>query len=201
MAPVDDEQQIREVVDRWVVARDAGHWEALLDCWHDDGRMRATWFTGTAVEFVERVAAAFEAGVLVHHFLGGTMVEQNGDRAIAQTKMVIANRTSLDGVECDLSCFGRFYDYFERRGERWAIVLRQPIYEKDRLDVVVPGAVLEVDTDELERFPPGCRWLLWTQERSGLPVITEQPGLRGPLVEQVYRDGAAWLAGAPAPAD
>lgn len=196
-----DEVAIREVVDRWAVARDAGLWDALLDCWHDDGRMRTTWCRATREEFVDAVRKASENGLVVHHYLGGTMVEIEGDRAIAMSKTTIANRLEFEGVESDLMCWGRFYDYFERRDGRWAIVLRVPIYEKDRVDPVEPGATVEIDRELLATFPAGCRYLLYAQTRAGLPVITDQYGLHDPRLEGLYESGAAWLRGEDAPDD
>ena len=58
---------------------------------------------------------------------------------VAQTKMAILHRAPVEGVICDFTCIGRFYDFFEKR-DRWGLVLRQPIYEKDRIDPVDPGA-------------------------------------------------------------
>ena len=40
----------------------------------------------------------------------------------------------------DVVCTGRFYDFVEKRDERWGMVLRQPIYEKDRVDPIDPAA-------------------------------------------------------------
>ena len=37
---------IREVLDNWIVYSDGGDWERFRRCWHDDGRMMATWFQG-----------------------------------------------------------------------------------------------------------------------------------------------------------
>ena len=59
-------------------------------------------------------------------------------------------RGLVHGVLVDVACIGRFYDFFEKRDGRWAIVLRQPIYEKDRLDPVLPGSVIEFDRDVLD---------------------------------------------------
>jgi hypothetical protein len=39
-----------------------------------------------------------------------------------------------------VTCSGRFYGFLELRDGHWGIVRRQPIYEKDRLDVVDPSA-------------------------------------------------------------
>ena len=143
--------------------RDAGDWERFRTVWHDDGRMMATWFQGPADEFIRVSREGFERGVRILHFLGGSSIEVAGDRAIAQTKMTISQRGAVEGVECDVVCTGRFYDFLERRDGRWGLVLRQPIYEKDRADPVDPAARLELDPQLLAASPratatsPTCR--------------------------------------------
>ena len=62
-----------------------------------------------------------------------------GDRAIAQTKMTISQRAEVEGVLVDVVCIGRFHDVIVRHEGRWVIPLRQPIYEKDRMDPVDPA--------------------------------------------------------------
>jgi hypothetical protein len=94
-------------------------------------------------------------------------------------------------------CTGRFYDFFERRQGRWAIVLRQPIYEKDRLDPLDPSAHLMLDSELLAQFPEGYRHLAYAQTRIGFTVKRDMPQLKGAEVERLYADGAAWLAGEP----
>src|SRR4051794_28742004 len=188
---------IRGLVESWAVWRDAGDWERFRTVWHDDGRMMATWFQGSAEEFIRVSREGFERGVSILHFLGGTSVDLAGDRAIAQTKMTISQRASVDGVECDVLCTGRFYDFLERRDGRWGIVLRQPIYEKDRLDPLDPAASLTLDRELLERFPVGYRHLAYAQTRIGFDVKIDMPGLVGPEVEALYARGARWLDGGP----
>jgi hypothetical protein len=160
--------------------------------------MMATWFQGSADDFIRVSREGFERGVSILHFLGGTSVDVAGDRAIAQTKMTISQRASVDGVECDVLCTGRFYDFLERRDGAWGIVLRQPIYEKDRLDPLDPAASLSLDRDLLERFPVGYRHLAYAQTRIGFDVKADMPGLVGPEVEALYGRGARWLNGGPA---
>jgi ketosteroid isomerase-like protein len=186
---------IREVVDDWVVASDSGDWERFATVWHDDGWMTATWFQGPAIEFQKARRTGFERGVSIIHFLGGTSIDVAGSRAIAQTKMTINQRATVDGVVVDAVCTGRFYDFFEQRAGRWAIVRRQPIYEKDRLDPVEPGTKLSLDRELLAKFPEGYRHLAYLQTKAGFNVKLGLPGLRGPAVEQLYAEGAAWLRG------
>ena len=144
-AEIEDDRQIRELLQNWAIWRDAGDWERFRTVWHDDGRMMATWFQGSAEAFIEVTREGWRNGVSILHFLGGSSIDVAGDRAIAQTKMTISQRAEVDGVRCDIVCTGRFYDFFERREGRWAIVLRQPIYEKDRLDPIDPAAQLQLD--------------------------------------------------------
>ena len=109
--------------------------------------------------------------------------------------MTISQRGEVHGVLCDVVCTGRFYDFLERRDGSWGIVLRQPIYEKDRLDPVDPAAVVQLDSEQLERFPVGYRHLGYLQTELGFKVKRDMPGLKGPGVQELYRRGGAWLAG------
>ncbi|MBV9395556.1 MAG: nuclear transport factor 2 family protein [Methylobacteriaceae bacterium] len=196
VAAVDPDRLIlRELIENWAIWRDALMWERFRTVWHDDGRMMATWFQGTADEFIRVSRDGYERGVRILHFLGGMSIDVAGPRAIAQTKMTISQRAPVEGVTCDVVCTGRFYDFLEKRAGRWGMVLRQPIYEKDRLDVVEPGARLKLDQQLLAQFPEGYRHLAYLQSKIGYKVKPDMPGLAGPAVEQLYGDGAAWLAG------
>ena len=186
---------IREIVENWVVWRDAGDWERFRGVWHADGRMMATWFQGSAEEFIKVSRAGFDKGVSILHFLGGHSADLKGSRAIAQTKMTISQRALVHGVLVDVVCTGRFYDFLEKSAGRWGLVLRQPIYEKDRMDPVDPAAKLSLDKALLERFPEGYRHLAYLQAEIGFTVKPDMPGLKGPEVQALYTRGRAWLEG------
>ena len=192
-----DRLAIRDLVENWAVWRDAGDWARFRTVWHDDGVMMATWFQGPADEFIRVTQEGWAKGVSILHFLGGTSIDLAGDRAIAQTKMTISQRGDVDGVACDVVCTGRFYDFIERRAGRWGLVLRQPIYEKDRVDPVDPSARLAIDPAKLAEFPRGYRHLAYIQTQIGYEVKRDMPQLTGPEVEALYARGKAWLAGAP----
>jgi len=192
-----DRVALRELIENWALWRDAGDWDRFRGVWHDDGRMMATWWQGPAEEFIRVSREGFARGVRILHFLGGTSIDLAGNRAIAQTKMTISQRADVDGVRCDVVCTGRFYDFFERRSGRWGLVLRQPIYEKDRLDPIDPSAKLALDPELLGRFPDGYRHLAYLQTRIGYDVKRDMPGLIGPEVEALYAQGRRWLAGEP----
>jgi len=192
-----DRLAIRDVVESWAIARDSANWTWFREQWHDDGYMMATWFQGPKEDFIRVSQEGYEKGVNILHYTGASQSVVSGTRAISQTRMTIMQRGEVHGVLVDVSCIGRFYDFFEKRRGRWGIVLRQPIYEKDRLDPVRPGEVVDLDQDVLARFPEGYRHLAYLQVQVGYPVKPDMPGLRGPAVEALYQRGAAWLAGDP----
>ncbi|SMH38824.1 nuclear transport factor 2 family protein [Mesorhizobium australicum] len=194
----DDRLAIRDLVENWAVWRDAGEWQRFRTVWHDDGIMMATWFQGTADEFIAVSKSGFERGVRILHFLGGSSIDVAGDRAIAQTKMTISQRADVEDVLCDVVCTGRFYDFLEKRDGRWGLVLRQPIYEKDRIDPVDPKQVPQLDRKLLESFPEGYRHLAYLQTGIGYRVKPDMPGLTGDAVQALYARGRRWLAGGPA---
>ena len=196
-----DKLAIREVIENWVVWRDAGDWDRFATVWHEDGWMTATWFQGPARRFIEVSREGFEKGVSILHTLGGFSCDVAGPRAISQVKMTINQRALVHDVLVDVVCMGRFYDFFEKREGRWAIVRRQPIYEKDRLDPVDPSSDLRLDRASLAQFPEGYRHLAYLQSRIGFAVKTDLPGLRGPAVQKLYAEGKAWLAGSARPGD
>ena len=197
MDPTLDRLAIRELVENWVLWRDAGDWERFRSVWHDDGVMMATWFQGPAEEFIRVSREGWDKGVSILHFLGGHSADVAGDRAIGQTKMTISQRAVVDGVLCDIVCTGRFYDFLEKREQRWGLVLRQPIYEMDRLDPVTPGTRPTLDRTLLERFPEGYRHLAYAQTRIGYAVKPDMPGLKGEAVQALYARGQRWLDAGP----
>lgn len=192
-AAVLDKLAIRELIDNWVVWRDAGDWDRFATVWHDEGWMSATWFQGPATEFIRVSREGFVRGVRILHFLGGSSIDVAGERAIAQTKMTISQRALVHDVLCDVVCTGRFFDFLEKRQGKWGIVRRQPIYEKDRLDPVDPAAVIRLDPERLAGLPEGYRHLAYLQEMIGYKIKRDMPGLIGPEVEALYRQGQEWL--------
>ena len=191
-----DEMKIRQLVERWAVWRDAGDWERFATVWHPDGVMMATWFQGSFKEFIRVTKEGWAKGVSILHFLGGSSIEVAGRRAIAQTKMTISQRGSVEGVLCDVVCTGRFYDFLIQLDGEWKLLHRQPIYEKDRIDPVDPAEKLALDAKRLAEMPEGYRHLAYIQSGIGYEVKMDMPMLKGDAVEALYRRGAAWLAGA-----
>jgi hypothetical protein len=189
-----DRRDIRELIENWALWRDARDWARFRTVWHDDGVMNATWFQGGPDTFIKVSQEGYDRGVRALHFLGGSAIDIAGTRAVAQTKMTITQRGPVEGVVCDVVCTGRFYDFLEKRG-RWGLVLRQPIYEMDRIDAVDPSQTPALDRKLLMSFPEGYRHLAYLQARVGLNVKPDMPGRDGPEVAALYARGARWLKG------
>jgi hypothetical protein len=189
-----DRRQIRELIENWALWRDARDWARFRTVWHDDGVMNATWFQGGVDVFIKVSEEGYQRGGRSLHFLGGSTIDVAGTRAIAQTKMTITSRGPVEGVICDVVCTGRFYDFLEKRGH-WGLVLRQPIYEVDRIDAVDPSQTPALDRKLLMSFPEGYRHLAYLQTRAGFKVKPDMPGRDGPELAALYARGARWLKG------
>jgi hypothetical protein len=75
------------------------------------------------------------------------------------------------------------------------LVLRQPIYERDRIDPVDPNATLVLNSAMLHDYPEGYRHIAYLQRSLGMTVAHNLPGIRGVAVETLYRQGDQWLSG------
>lgn len=188
-----DRLEIRELIQAWAILRDAGEWQRLAKLWHEDGWMVTTWSNSSAAEFIDRSRAAFDRGVEVQHTLGGSLIDITNDRAVAQTKMEILQRAPVHGVVVDVECKGRFIDAYERRAGRWGLLFRQPVYELDRMMPVDPAGTVVLDPALLATFPMGYRHLAYLQTHMGMTVFSNLPGTRGPEIEALQRNLAAWL--------
>ncbi len=195
MSNIEDRLAIRDIVENWVLWRDARRWDRFRTLWHPEGAMWATWFQGSYEDFIIVSQQGFDRGARIIHMLGGHTADIAGTRAVAQTKLTISQRAPVEGVMCDVACMGRAYDFLEKRDGRWGIVLRRHIYEKDRLDAVDPSVTLTLDPALLAQFPEGYRHLAYLQTKVGYDVKRDLPGLEGEALDALYAQGAKWLQG------
>ena len=190
-----DRLEIRALIENWALWRDARLWDRFRTVWHKEGQMWATWFQGSYEEFIKVSQEGYDRGVRIMHMLGGMTIDIKGTRAIAQTRMFIQQRAPVEGVVCDVTCYGKFYDFLEKRRGKWGIVLRRLAYEKDRIDPVVPGTAPKLDPELLASFPEGYRHLAYLQHKIGYTIKDELPGLDGPPLAALYAKGESWLKG------
>ena len=189
-----DRAAITQVVQDWGLARDDGRWDQLRACYTPDAIMHTTWFVGAAADFVERSTAAARSGALVQHFIGAATIALRSNKAVAETRMILLVRGHLDGVEVDVTCWGRFHDRFVKRDGQWRIQKRVPVYEKDRLDAVNPAGRLTLDGEALAAHPYGCRHLVYLQSRGGATIMPDLAVPGSAALARLEAESAAWLA-------
>ena len=191
---MNDKLEIRENIEKWVVYRDSYDWVHFRDVWHKDGVMKATWFEGPYEEFIARNEAGLKKGLNILHILGGSVVDVKDDRAVSITKMIILQRALIDGVMCDVSCYARHFDCWEYSDEKWGLVRRETIADKDRMDPVDNSAILVLDAELLNKFPVEYQHLAYLQVRSGFTVDPDAPRISGgESLDALYKRGEIWL--------
>ncbi|MEJ7687062.1 MAG: nuclear transport factor 2 family protein [Variovorax sp.] len=184
--------EIARVTQDWGLARDAGRWKQLHEFFAPDAIMHTTWFVGSASEFIDRSREAAKAGARAQHFIGTSSIEIQGDRAIAETRMILLVRGKLQGAEVDVTCHGRFYDFLSN-ADGWRIQRRVPIYEKDRMDPLQTGVVLGLDADRLASYPEGYRHLAYLQSEGGARISNDLPTPHSDALVRLCAEGSAWL--------
>ena len=191
-----DRLDCMDLIQAWGLYRDQGRWPELLDTFHANGTIAVTWFKGPFADFVEASKrAAANAKSLSKHLIGSPFVTLQGDRAIAETSVSILGRATLEGVLVDNISYGRFLDRVERRSGRWRIAERVAIYEKDRLDPVVPGEAFNrfMANTDFSPYPEAYRYLAHRLVSSGRtlasPIVVNASAEAAALYDR-YR---AWL--------
>lgn len=191
-----DVSEIRDLIERWAVYRDALLWDKFRRIWHPEGTMKATWSESTYEEFIARTEVGVKNGLNILHILGGSAIEVNGLRAISMTKMIILQRAEVEGVLCDVSSYARHFDMWEKREGRWGLVSRETIADKDRIDPVDNTRQVLLDQNLLNEFPKEYQHLAYLQTKIGYAVNHDVPRLSGGrALEELYQRGENWLEG------
>ncbi|MDQ6680341.1 MAG: nuclear transport factor 2 family protein [Pseudomonadota bacterium] len=189
----DHEAAIARLLRDWGLWRDTARWEELRQSFAPNARMKTTWFDGTAEDFVDASMRASATGAQVLHAMGPSTIHIRADRAIAETRVTLLLRDQLDGVEIDVTCYGRFIDLLVKRSGRWALLTRTPIYEKDCLVPSRPGRAPQLDESALAKYPSGYRHLAYLQSRRGATVQMDIPAHNSDQQRQLYQASWAWL--------
>jgi SnoaL-like domain len=155
------------------------------------------WFSGPYREFVERCRRAFDAGQRSKHQIFPSVVRVTGDRAVAETNVVILVRQKIGGALADMTSYARFLDRLARKDARWVIAERTAIYERDRLDPVEPSEAFDklFKSSDLSIYPEAYRYMAARLAAVGRPLAPVVYRDGSPHTEQVYARYDAWLAG------
>jgi hypothetical protein len=133
-------------------------------------------------------------------------VRVSGDRALSEAHANILSRAPINGQEFDFEAWVRFFDFFEKREGAWKIHRRTAIYEKDRMDPVVPGSVPAdfFTSVDMTGFPPSCKFMCFRHIKQGRGVAENIVGVYSEAERALKEEGEAWLkniSDSPAPQD
>ena len=192
-----DTQAIEQVVRHWALCRDTRQWEGLRRCYAPGASVKTTWMVGSADDFIAASIKGADNPQAPQslHSIGASSIDVLGDKALAETRMVLMLRAPLDGVEVDITAWGRFLDFFVRHRGRWCIQQRHPIHEKDRMDPVDPAAVLNLDAARLASLPHAYRHITYMQSLQGATITPDLVQHNSPEQALLYQTAQDWLRG------
>ncbi len=200
VAKLADEFEVRRVRQVWAFSRDHGEWETMRACFHPDATVLVSWFNGAASDFMARTVAMAEERrpeERSKHWFGNMRTQIKGDRAILETDAMVMGRDFLDDYLFDFTFYCRMYDRIERRQGVWRILRMVVIYDKDRLDPVVPGSVPASYFDKLpvRGADSGVAFMRFRQGKKGrtVPPDIVLGGSEGE--RRLRQETEAWLAG------
>lgn len=198
-----DEDAVRRVRRNWAFARDNGEWDGMRACFHPDATVRVLWYSGPVAAFLEQTiagAAKWKPGEKsTRHWLGNSRASVKGDRAILETDAMVLNRDRFMGHLFDFTINLRLYDRVERREGEWRILRMDAIYDKDRLDPVIPGSVpadffAGVQFDGPEAAIGFAKWRI---EKRGGQIPVDLPIGGTDREKKLRTEAEAWLNARP----
>ena len=195
-----DEYAVRSVRQRWAFARDHGEWETMRACFHPDATVRVLWYSGPVAGFLDRTIASAEEradGGSSKHWFGNARVWVKGARALLETDAQVQLRSRLDGHLIDTTLFIRLYDRLERRAGEWRISRMDAIYDKDRLDPVIPGSVPASFFDGIDFSGANASLgiMRWRAAKRGGKLPPDLPIGGTDSEKELRKENEAWLAG------
>ena len=195
-----DEYAVRSVRQKWAFARDHGEWEAMRACFHADATVRVLWYSGPVKGFLDETIESFEErkpGEGSKHWFGNSRVWVKGDRALLETDAQVLGRNRTGGHLFDFTLYIRLYDRLERRQGEWRISRMDAIYDRDRLDPVIPGSVpadFFEGVDMTGPFAP-IGLMRWRIAKRGGSLPPDLPIGNTESEKQLRKANEDWLAG------
>jgi hypothetical protein len=182
-----------DVIISWGLYRDQGRWPELLSTFHSDGEIAVSWFRGPFTEFVEHC----KRGGPSKHLIMAPLVKVHGERATAETTIVILVRQAIEGQAVDMTSRSRFLDRLERRNGEWKILERAAVYEQDRLDPVVPSEAFTrmMRDTPVAQYPEPYRYMAVRLASAGRPLAEPVHYDGAPHTDALVARYANWLAG------
>jgi hypothetical protein len=183
------------LISNWGLWRDTCNWPRLRECYVPQAQVKTTWMSGTAEAFIEASIQSSlnpDAAVSLHN-MGASTVQISGERALVETRVTLMVRTLVHDVAVDITALVRFLDRCVFTSAQWRIARRDPIHERDRMDAVIPGAVLTLEAHRLASLPQGCQHLAYAQSLRGAQITQDLVQHLSPEQAALYEEALGWL--------
>ena len=199
---------IADMIQRERNARDGGRWDEMASYYHPESSIEVSWFIGSGAEFVarsrrqaEKVSQSAEGAERINfHEMGASVVDVQGDRALAETACTLHSFFPLDGIPCKTSGYVRLLWRALRQGDQWLLAGLRCLYVRDYLTSCNPDRKPVLDEAELATYRLSYRYVTYNLARLGLDPRNDLPGADLPETVKALRDGErAWLAQQPEP--
>ena len=198
-----DQFAVAQVIGRERLARETRDYDMEAACFHPDAYVDVSWFSGTALEFVEtgrkaaaRGRAATSLNATYFDALSPPVVWVNKNRAIAEGSCSVHAFSTLEGVEVHVTAYTRLLWRAQKLRREWLISGLRGIYIRDTLEAVKPGQTLAIDQEKLAKFRPSYRYLSYLTASGGGPIRDDRAGSDRPdLVAALRAAEWNWLEG------
>ncbi len=127
-------REISDLLLRYCRGIDRLDLELVRSCYWPDATDSHGGFHGTRDEFVAWVANLLPRFASTLHFVGNSLVEIEGDAAVAETYAIAFHRGPEETPSLNLIVGVRYVDRFERRAGAWRIAERVCVTEWSRVD-------------------------------------------------------------------
>lgn len=188
--------QIRQLVFRWAFCRDRGLWPELSSCFHPNGFIAVSWYSGSFDGFVAASKKMAKKSIYSKHEITSPLIRIKNSRAICESSVIITAQRRLGLMKVGLISYARFYDHLEQKDGVWKIVKRTTIYEKDRMNSFFISFLywLCIMKDNRKKYPKAYRFLAYNLHRQGYNVALDLPTDKSKKANETYQQGEKWLS-------
>jgi hypothetical protein len=124
-----DREKIRDCLARLARGEDRRDADLIRRCCWPDSTSDYGVFFGTFDEYLAWVVPGSPAISVTQHVLAQSVIELQGDAALAETQVISYHRINMGQEERDVVIGGRYLDRLEKRGDEWRIAKRVMLYD------------------------------------------------------------------------
>jgi len=179
LSPEVHKSRIAELIAIERTARDMATWDRMLSAYSPDSYVDISWYQGSGAGFVAASEQHYDTGARSLHQLGPSLIEIQGDRAIADTGCAVIIPTLVHGKDVTVISYARMRNRLKLTERCWLIAGLRVIYQHDMFIPANPSETIAIDGEKLASFRPSYRSLSYIQYASGLAHYSPRNDLPG----------------------